>query len=204
MQSGVNRVGHQKIDGRDKSSNAGKSGESTQHTTHTRLHCSTPFSQQSVSERERERRKDGTWNWCADGSKAKSSAKQLLDLSRYIQHPPLYTLPKQRRERKSQNGSSYRVREEEPSTSLLLSLLLYVLSLDPFFWLYYYSSVLTSLYPPSGCCLRLGGSWCTRWFSNSDDDDGYIDNKRVGKWVPCNLQECYASTIYIDTADIRS
>jgi hypothetical protein len=55
MQSGVNRVGHQKIDGRDKSSNAGKSGESTQHTTHTRLHCSTPFSQQSVSERERER-----------------------------------------------------------------------------------------------------------------------------------------------------
>ena len=166
MQSGVNRVGHQKIDGRDKSSNAGKSGEDY---TAARLSVSS----QSVRERERERerRKDGTWNWCADGSKAKSSAKQLLDLSRNIQHPPLYTLPKQRRERKSQNGSSYRVREEEPSTSLLLSLLLYVLSLDPFFWLYSYSSVLTSRYPPSGCCLRLGGSWCTRWFSNSDDDD---------------------------------
>lgn len=135
MQSGVNRVGHQKIDGRDKSSNAGKSGESTQHT----LHAFQSAVSQPVAETEH-----GT-DALMD-QRRKSSTKQLLDRSRYI-HTHTHTA-------QSQSGSSYRVRVErrwspaDPSRSLPI----------PFFFIIIIPPLLltsspTSLIPPSGCCL---------------------------------------------------
>lgn len=134
MQSGVNRVGHQKIDGRDKSSDAGKSGESTQHT----LHAFQSAVSQPVAETEH-----GT-DALMD-QRRKSSAKQLLDRSRYTHTHTKRKVKVDRHIALEWRGGGAR--------RILLSLPI------PFFFYYYHSSSSAdelsylSLIPPSGCCL---------------------------------------------------